>query len=215
LETRLLLLRHAESAAPDQFHGAESDVGLGAQGRRQAAALAGYLASLKPDGVYSSPMRRALETARMIGEACGVTVEIVPALHEQRMGHLSGTPKAEGWPRYQGQLDEWKRGAADFALPGAESYQGVAARAVPALLDVAKRRPGDAIVVVCHGMVIRVVLTALLAELGIERIEEVGIDTAGINDLRFDGRVWRAQVLNARPFVLDQWPSQESAPASE
>ena len=44
METRVLLLRHAETATPDRFHGAESDVGLGARGLRQAALVAQHLA---------------------------------------------------------------------------------------------------------------------------------------------------------------------------
>ncbi len=40
LTTRVLLLRHAETAAPDRFHGAESDIGLGARGFLQAEAVA-------------------------------------------------------------------------------------------------------------------------------------------------------------------------------
>ncbi|MBV8382979.1 MAG: histidine phosphatase family protein, partial [Planctomycetaceae bacterium] len=62
-ETRVLLLRHAETSAPDRFHGAESDVGLGERGRRQAEAVAEILAAEGPDALYSSAMRRALETA--------------------------------------------------------------------------------------------------------------------------------------------------------
>ncbi len=38
--TRMLLARHAETAAPDRFHGAESDIGLSEFGVRQARRLA-------------------------------------------------------------------------------------------------------------------------------------------------------------------------------
>ena len=46
--TRVLLLRHAETAAPDRFHGAESDVDLGDRGSRQAEAVAPGLAGDGP-----------------------------------------------------------------------------------------------------------------------------------------------------------------------
>src|SRR5262245_8177719 len=72
MPTRVLLLRHAESANPLIFHGAESDVGLGERGRRQAEAIAAVLAAEGPDVVVSSAMRRARETAAPIVLACDV-----------------------------------------------------------------------------------------------------------------------------------------------
>ena len=71
-ETRLLLLRHAETAAPDLFHGSESDVDLGPRGLDQARRVAGRLAEIGPDAIYSSDMRRAIATARVIAEAANL-----------------------------------------------------------------------------------------------------------------------------------------------
>jgi 2,3-bisphosphoglycerate-dependent phosphoglycerate mutase len=95
--TRVLLLRHAVTAAPDHFHGAESDVGLGPAGFEQARRVAARIAAERPDAVYSSGMRRAAETARAIAEACGLEPMAWPGLHERTMGPLSGVPRHEGW----------------------------------------------------------------------------------------------------------------------
>src|SRR3954447_24714101 len=99
-ETRVLLLRHAETSAPDRFHGAESDVGLGPAGHLQAEAVARSLQSLHPAALYCSAMRRAVETADPIARACGLVPQVVEALHERRMGPLSGLPREEGWDAY-------------------------------------------------------------------------------------------------------------------
>src|SRR3954447_1281058 len=80
-EARVLLLRHAETSAPDRFHGAESDVGLGAAGHAQAEAVAEALRPLRPQSLYCSAMRRALETAGPIARACGLMPQVVEALH--------------------------------------------------------------------------------------------------------------------------------------
>jgi hypothetical protein len=58
--TRVLLLRHAETAAPDRFHGAESDIPLGENGRRQAEAAAQGLSQAKPDVLYTEVPDRFL-----------------------------------------------------------------------------------------------------------------------------------------------------------
>ena len=116
---RVFLLRHAETADPLVFHGAESDVGLSERGRRQAAAVAPVLAALRPDALVSSGMRRALDTAAPIARACGLPIEVEPELHERRVGALSGTPTGgkEGiWPD---TLRRWMAGDTGYAQPGA------------------------------------------------------------------------------------------------
>ena len=72
MPTRVYLLRHAETANPYVFHGAESDVGLSDKGRRQADAIAPYLAAKLPDVVVSSNMLRARATALPIARASGL-----------------------------------------------------------------------------------------------------------------------------------------------
>src|SRR5262245_674920 len=89
-ETRVLLLRHAETAEPGRFHGAESDVGLGAWGHRQAELVAAELARLNPSALYCSAMRRARETAEPIARAGGLEPQVIESLHERKMGPLSG-----------------------------------------------------------------------------------------------------------------------------
>src|SRR5262245_59116048 len=91
--TRVLLLRHAESANHAVFHGAQSDIGLSERGHSQARRVAAYLAGLRPDVIVSSGMRRALDTAGPIATASGKEVHIEPLLHERRVGVMSGKPR--------------------------------------------------------------------------------------------------------------------------
>src|SRR5437773_1731530 len=105
MSTRVLLLRHAESANPLVFHGAESDVGLSERGQRQADAVAPVLAALSPTRLVSSAMRRARDTAAPIARACRLDPRIEPNLHERRVGIMSGTPTNSGvWPA---TLNRW------------------------------------------------------------------------------------------------------------
>ena len=63
MSTHVYLLRHAETATPDVFHGFESDVGLSVRGEQQAEVVAAELAGLRIDGLVSSGMLRARLTA--------------------------------------------------------------------------------------------------------------------------------------------------------
>jgi 2,3-bisphosphoglycerate-dependent phosphoglycerate mutase len=196
-ETRVLLLRHAETAAPERFHGAESDIGLGERGREQAEAVALALAGLRPDALYCSAMRRAVETAGPIGRACGLVPRLVESLHERRMGPLSGRSKLEGMDAYDEAKTRWMAGDLDFTHAGGESYADIRRRAVPAFEALAARHPGRTIIVVAHGVVIRVVLTTLLDGYGPEHFDTIGIPNAAPNDLRRAGTRWRAEALAA------------------
>jgi broad specificity phosphatase PhoE len=195
--TCVLLLRHAETAAPDLFHGAESDIGLGKRGLRQAEAVAQTLSQFGPEALYCSAMRRAVETAAPIGRACGLMPQRIESLHERRMGPLSGQPREVGLSAYEEAKKRWMAGELDYTHEGGESYADIRRRAVPAFAALAARHPGGTIVVVAHGVVIRVLLTSLLEGYGPEHFAAIAIPNAGINDLRHEGQRWRAERLAA------------------
>jgi broad specificity phosphatase PhoE len=190
MTARVLLLRHAQTSAPDVFHGAESDIGLGERGREQARAVADRIASFLPAAVYSSAMRRARETAQPIASACGLSPIAIASLHERKMGALSGTPWAESRPIYDETMRRWTAGDLDSSHEGGESYAQIRDRVVPELLAISSRHDGQTVVVVAHGVVIRVLLTSLVAGLGPADLRALPIEFVGIHDLRRDRDRW-------------------------
>ena len=202
----MLLLRHAETAAPGQFHGAESDVGLGPRGFEQAEAAAPGIAQSQPAAIYSSGMLRARQTAAVIARTCSLAVVAVPELHERRMGSLSGMPMADGWDAYSAAMNAWKAGDLDAAHEGGESFAQIRDRVIPAMELLTRRHAGETIVVVAHGVVIRVVLACWL-DGGPSRFDEFGINFVAVNDLTFDGRSWRASALNGQPVGNQSGPT--------
>jgi 2,3-bisphosphoglycerate-dependent phosphoglycerate mutase len=194
--TRMLLARHAETAAPDRFHGAESDIGLSEFGARQAGRLAEYLSTQGAAAVYSSAMRRAVDTAKLIAEACKVEPIPIAALHERRIGPLSGLSREEGWAMYAASKTRWVDGDLDHTHEGGESYNDIRRRIVPVLEELSARHAGETIIVIAHGVVIRVALTSLLVGARPSNFDRFAIDFASVNDLRFDGRSWTAHALN-------------------
>jgi broad specificity phosphatase PhoE len=194
--TRILLARHAETAAPDRFHGAESDIGLSAWGREQAEQLGRWLAEAGPTALYCSALRRAVDTAVRVGHACGLEPVVIPALHERRIGPLSGVSRNEGWSTYAKIKARWIAGELEASHPGGESFAEIRRRVCPVLEELASRHRGQTIVIVAHGVVIRVALTSLVAGLAPSDFDRIAIDFASVNDLRFDGRTWTARTLN-------------------
>ncbi len=202
METRILLLRHAETAAPDRFHGAESDVGLGERGVRQAENAARFLALAKPEAVYCSGMRRALETARPIAQGLGLEPRVIPELHERRMGPLSGALRQDGWAIYEATKAQWMAGELDATHEGGESFVMIRDRVVPRIQEIADRHEGKTVVVVAHGVVIRVLLSSLLDGSGPHEFGLFGIDFVAVNDLRRRDHRWEAAATN---LPADQW----------
>jgi probable phosphoglycerate mutase len=163
---RVWLLRHAETTAPHVFNGAESDVDLSELGLLQSAAAADWFTRHRPTAVVSSAMLRAVRTAAPIAAACGVPHTTHPLLHERRIGAMSGMPFDTQLGPWKDTVAAWTVGNTAFTTPGAESFDELAARLVPAWEEVCAAHPGGRVVVVAHGIVCKVLLLCLLADHG-------------------------------------------------
>ncbi len=200
METRILLIRHAETSSPGRFHGAESDVGLSDRGRSQARFLADHLRGEGLAGVASSGMRRAIATAEPLAEVGNLPLRVVESLHERRMPSLSGRTKPEGMADYEATLGRWMAGDIDHAADvGDESYRAMTQRVVPVFLNLAREFSGRSLALVVHGLVLKVLMAELVEGLGLADLAAIGIDHCAPNDLRFDGQIWTAVARNAIP----------------
>ena len=200
MATRVLLLRHAESANPLIFHGAESDVGLSERGRRQAEAIAPVLATEAPDVLISSAMRRARETALPIARACGLRMRIEPDLHERCVGALSGIPTQLREGEWPDTLRRWMAGETAFAPAGAESFDDIRRRVLPVWQRVTSEGEGKTIVLVAHGVVCKVLLLRLLSGHSAADWNKLGPSrNVGVSELARDIAGWRAVRLNEVP----------------
>ncbi|HTN57322.1 MAG TPA: histidine phosphatase family protein [Protaetiibacter sp.] len=148
--TELYLVRHGETEwnAARRIQG-RTDIPLNDTGREQARQAAELLARRRWQGVYTSPLGRAHETARIIAERLGLAgVTDIDALVERDYGEAEGM----GFDEIEALYPEGVRAA------GQETREEVAARVVPALLELAERHPGERLVIVSHGGAIRAVL---------------------------------------------------------
>lgn len=198
--TTIWLTRHAESAEPTVFHGAESNIGLSTLGSRQAAAAAEWFRSHRPTAVVSSAMLRARETAAPVAAACGVPHVLEPDLHERRVGELSGTSFSSSSGPWHDTVHRWMAGETAYTTPGAESLDELLARLVPALERVAKRFPDGRVVVVAHGVVCKVLILALLPDRSFADWQKLGkVPNLAVSELHFDGANWSAGSLLELP----------------
>lgn len=199
-ETRIYLLRHAETASPDVFHGAESDVELGERGFRQADDVAAYLVAKNITRIVSSGMKRALQTAAPIGQSCGLPIDVISAFHERKVGPLSGTPNQNPNGLWTQTLKQWLMGNTSFASENSESFDCMRNRLLPAWDAMIRQYPGERIAVVAHGMVIKVLLLSILPGWEVSQWEKFGpVPNVGVTELVRSEVGWNAIRMNEIP----------------
>lgn len=158
--TIVYLARHGESDwnAANRFQG-HSDRPLTALGRRQAEALADELAGVATLSViYSSPLRRALETAAAVGERTGLDPVPLDDLREVDVGAWTGLSRSEVEARFPEAFRRWLDGGQGWE--DGESYADMSYRVLSALLRLAEAHPDEELLVVSHGGPIRAIQAA-------------------------------------------------------
>jgi broad specificity phosphatase PhoE len=157
--TTIFLARHGESDwnAANRFQG-HSDRPLTDLGRRQAEELAEAVAAEKVDAIYSSPLSRALETARIVAMRTGLEVVEDEDLREVDTGGWSGLSREEVQRRFPEGFERWVSGGAGWE--DGETYEEMAARTLEAVSRIAAAHPGGRVLVVSHGGPIRAIQAA-------------------------------------------------------
>jgi 2,3-bisphosphoglycerate-dependent phosphoglycerate mutase len=201
MQTRVILLRHAETATPHVFHGAESDEVLSDHGHATAALAAPWLAAMNPAVVVTSAMRRTIQTAAPLLRQSSVPHRIVPELHERRVGILGGTPFITVQGLWTDTLAAWSAGDVDFTTDGAESYAAVRDRVMAAWKEVIAQYSGQTVVMIVHGIVVKILILTLVDSWGPTRWHELGkVANLATSILDFDDDVtWRLSSLFTMP----------------
>ncbi|MEV7191134.1 histidine phosphatase family protein [Streptomyces sp. NPDC093510] len=160
---RIILWRHGQTAwnLERRFQGS-TDIELTDTGISQAKRAARLLASLKPDAIVASDLKRAVATAGELSAITGLPVRHEEALRETYAGDWQGLTHDEIIARFGGQYAAWKRGE-PVRRGGGELETEVADRAAPVVLRHAEKLPEDGtLVVVSHGGTIRTTIGRLL-----------------------------------------------------
>ncbi len=219
LPERVWLLRHAETTAPHVLNGSESDVELSEFGKLQAQALGEWFQPSGITAVVSSAMKRTIATAKPIAERSNVPHSIEPALHERRIGHLSGQRFDLASGPWAETVHQWTNGNGAFTTPGAESFDEIANRVVPAWDNALKHHPDGRVVVVAHGIVCKVLLLMLLEGYSLKDWNAIGRSANGsISEFApLTNGKWRAIRMFEVPRTLLELNAQapDQGPRSE
>ncbi|WP_257160076.1 bifunctional RNase H/acid phosphatase [Corynebacterium cystitidis] len=149
--TRFVLLRHghtAQSAA--KVYSGSSDPELTDVGRDQARRAAEWIAATeKIDVIVSSPMRRAQETAAIVGQKLGLEYETDNQWREMDFGDFENLTRDQAFEQYPEELQKWES-SISVAPPNGEAVAAMHRRITSARKKLQDKHPGKTVLVVTH-----------------------------------------------------------------
>jgi probable phosphoglycerate mutase len=181
--TTFLLIRHGENDwVGRRLPGWTRGLHLNQNGRAQAEAVATLLRTVRLAAVCSSPLERALETARPLAKAKGLPIQRVRGLAEMQVGQWQGQPlrrlsRTKLWP-----IIQHTPSLARF--PGGESFPEAQARIVAALEALRQRYASPRAVVACfsHADMIKLAVSHYLG-LPLDHFQRLAVEPASITAL--------------------------------
>ena len=187
--THVILIRHGQSQgnAEGRF-GGHTDTPLSERGRKQALATAKTLATEKLTAIYSSDLRRAIETATPLSELTGVLIEETDALRERSVGVMEGLTFEEAAEQHPEQYAALLHRDFEHVLEGGESYRQTLDRASRKLDEAIEKHRGGRIAVFTHTGAICILILHLMGALDAPDLKPVWIATMNCGLARFDLR---------------------------
>jgi len=155
-------------------------------GRQQCAAVAEALAQQPIEAVFSSPLARALETARAVAAGLGLEVQTDPQLMEINAGVFQGLVWDEISQKYPAEAARWKSQDPEFRIPGGESRHDLMRRAQEAF-GMIRETGHRQVAVVAHGGLLSAAFKALLEIPA--RLNPFSLDNGSISKLAWEDRI--------------------------
>jgi len=195
---RLFLVRHGETAwnRDRRIQGARSNTPLNETGYEQADRLAAVLKKQGLDAVYSSPLKRAVDTAEVIAKECKVPLVVVPEFREIDAGELDGLSTLEMGNHYATFWADWSKGDPSTRLPNGESLEELQKRAWWAMERILEKHVDGGVVSVVAHMFTNMVIIARALDLDLRNVLHLRQDSAAISVIEFSARRHVLALLN-------------------
>jgi len=151
---QLYFVRHGESTANVLriFDNCNGDYPLTELGIQQSDATASWFSQKSIQAIYSSPIPRALQTARIIALKIKKPVTVLQDLKEFRIGELEGQTQSDAvMQTFFHVMQDWRDGCPQIAFPGGENYTELIQRFTAAIRKIISDHPDGNALVVGHG----------------------------------------------------------------
>ena len=205
--TTFLLIRHALcDPVGKSIAGRRAGIHLNEAGRGQALTLAARLSGLPLAAIRSSPLERAMETAKPLASALSLPVVLDKGLNEVDFGDWTGRTLTElddlpGWRDFNERRSSSR-------IPGGETMAEVIGRSLATLEEI-RQTPGLSgrlIALVSHGDVLRSLIAHCIG-MDLNAIHRIEIAPASVSILLSEAGNWRLLLLNS----TEGWPAPVSS----
>lgn len=169
------------------------DTPINAHGRRQVEKLATLMRNIGVARLYTSDLRRARQTAEVIGKACGVAPISDPRLRERNIGRWQGMKLDEVHEWFPDQYEQYVTDKYTFRIPEGETLTEVGDRMEAAFKDIVADADVETIVIVTHTVSIRVLLQRLIPGFDAETAR---LGNSSVTTIEPAGDGWRIVVAN-------------------
>jgi len=206
--TRVVLIRHGQTRwnRVERIRG-QVDIPLDDVGMAQAEATGRRVAEeWKPAAVYSSPLRRAVQTAQPLARLLGQKVQLEEGFNDLNFGEWQGLSPQEVKERWPGLAETWLTAPHLVAFPEGESLDLVRKRSGAALHKLIDRHEGRTIALVGHNALNRVMLCYILGihDANYWRVEQC---TCAVNVFRWRDGIFYIESLNDTCHLRPLQPS--------
>lgn len=183
----IYLLRHGENLAnlSKEFSCRKIDYSLTPRGVLQAQQSAAFFQTQAIDAIYTSPLKRAVETAAIVGDALNLPVTRIEALREINVGELEGADDlSAAWELHNDVMQSWFDGDAERRFPGGESQSELIQRMRSALQQAVRGRDGQCIIFAAHGGIFRLTIETLCPTSDLSMVRGVATQNCAYSRLR-------------------------------
>lgn len=189
-------------------------VPLNELGRRQARQLALYIRNIGLGALYTSDLRRAVETANILAEELGFAPVLDSRLRERNIGAWQGLTLDEMCAWYPEEYARLLEDPDKFKVPGGESRRTVLERALQAFNGILAQDKGETVGVLSHTTTIHALLRELVGD---QYASEVAVSNSSVTTITRSGAgAWKLvtvdDVLHLEGLETKRYPELENKP---
>jgi len=191
----IYLIRHGENRAniTKEFSYKQVDYSLTAKGILQAQQTAVYFDDKDIQAIYSSPLKRARETAEIIAQHLRLPVIVMEQFREVNVGDLEGQPSNKAnWAIHDQIMSDWHSGKYEATFPGGENYEMLLHRMHDGLRKIMLDNPDSNIILVGHGGIITATIWDICANVELSSLLESDNANCSITEVQaqlYDDRI--------------------------
>ena len=194
--TRFILIRHGQTRwnRVEKYRG-RTHLALNKTGRRQAEAVALSINDSTIAAIYSSPLKRTVETANILSKHTGVPVQILGGLIDIDYGGWQGLSPKEAVKQDSELYTKWLERPHEVRFPDGESLGDVRARVVAAVEGLVPKHDNETVILVSHKVVGQVLVCAILG-LDDSHFWQIDQDVGAISIFEIKDTMARIIILN-------------------